>query len=60
MREFAVIEDIPQKSWAPMAISSRSLAPVSLIASVQIWQGAAVPRQGLVEVQLAADGSLSA
>jgi len=32
MREFAVIEGIPLDSWAPMAITSSSLAPVSPIA----------------------------
>ena len=32
IREFAVIEDIPQNSWAPMAITSSSLSPVSAIA----------------------------
>jgi hypothetical protein len=30
--EFAVIEDITQNSWAPMAITSSSLSPVSAIA----------------------------
>jgi hypothetical protein len=32
IREFAVTEDIPPNSWAPMAITSTSLAPVSPIA----------------------------
>jgi hypothetical protein len=30
--EFAVIEDITQNSWAPMAITSSSLSPVAAIA----------------------------
>ena len=32
IREFAVLEDITQNSWAPMAITSSSLAPASAIA----------------------------
>jgi hypothetical protein len=34
-----VTDDIPQNSWAPMAMSSSSLAPVPPIAVSQIWAG---------------------
>jgi hypothetical protein len=33
--ERVVIEDIPQNSWAPMAITSSSLAPASTIAAAR-------------------------
>ena len=39
MREFAVTEDMPQNSCAPMTMSSSSSAPVLPTASSMIWAG---------------------
>ena len=33
-------DDMPQNSWAPIATSSSSSAPVRPIESIQIWPGA--------------------
>ena len=39
MREFAVTEDMPQNSCAPITMSSSSLPPVSPTASMKICAG---------------------
>src|SRR4029077_21233612 len=39
IRDVAVTDDMPQKNWAPMTISIRSLAAVVPIASMKIWAG---------------------
>src|SRR3954467_13789129 len=39
IRDVSVADAMPQSSWAPMAMSSRSLPPVSPTASMKIWAG---------------------